>query len=132
MKKQELPLLAAAFLLPVLLALAACAVLGLAPFGSGSLAVYDAQAQYLSYYAFLEQVEQAMAETPELVEEKLGEIRDYFHNRTGKIILACNALKVNVEIIAFYRNITAGKKSVFWLTCKPVSEYLIKTACRTD
>ena len=52
MKKQELPLLAAAFLLPVLLALAACAVLGLAPFGSGSLAVYDAQAQYLSYYAF--------------------------------------------------------------------------------
>ena len=55
-------------------------------FGAASpLYAYYDNFNYLSYYAFLEQVEQAMAETPELVEEKLGEIRDYFHNRTGAI-----------------------------------------------
>ncbi len=42
---------------------------------------------YLNHYSFLEEVEQAMAEDPEQVTEKLEEIRDYFHNRTGAVAL---------------------------------------------
>ena len=51
-KKREGVLLAASFLLPLALLLTLCALLRLAPFGTGSLVCADARGQYISYFAF--------------------------------------------------------------------------------
>ena len=40
---------------------------------------------YLDYYSFLEAVENAMADHPEAVAEKLKEVQSFFHNRTNAI-----------------------------------------------
>ncbi len=55
-------------------------------FGANSpLYAYYDNFNFLPYYAFLEETEQAMAEDPDAVVEKLEAVQAYFHNRTNAV-----------------------------------------------
>ena len=52
---------------------------------SSPLYAYYDNFNYLNYYAFLERVEQAMAEEPDEVVARLEAVQTYFHNRTNAV-----------------------------------------------
>ena len=85
----------------------------------------------IEFYAFLEEAERLAQEDPAAVSAKLGEIRDYFHNRSGAVAVYAGSeagVKTNAALVkAFMAKLddTPRSAAVYSLPAPARSEALI-------